>query len=275
MASSRENEEVHSIEREIEVFKKRAARLMELIAAHAGPECLNGRGPQNRVDHQRFLVVAMAGEAGEALNLVKKHWRGDYPLLDQVALADECADTANYALMALHYLGFDPFAFMVKKLEKFERELAVHERALAARGAETVRDEVDRPIERETQRTNCPMREEEFRSTGPKKIMHGLWRDDPRTPEGKYLVVRRDGTVPQWPHFVLGARDPCVPAALRAYAAQALGRGMSPGYAEAVCRLAEEFEDYRKRHGVGDPDRGRHRIDDPATVEKMRLGKAV
>lgn len=37
-----------------------------------------------------------------------------------------------------------------------------------------------------------------------KPKLKGLVRDNPETPEGKYLVKRRDGTVPPWPHFVLG-----------------------------------------------------------------------
>lgn len=40
-----------------------------------------------------------------------------------------------------------------------------------------------------------------------KKPLTGLFRDNPETPEGKYLVKRRDGTVVEWPSFVLGARD--------------------------------------------------------------------
>jgi len=108
-----------------------------------------------------------------------------------------------------------------------------------------------------------------------KPIIHSLWRDDPRTPEGKYLVKRRDGTVPDWPSFVLGARDPCAPAALRAYADEADRIGLASGFASAVRRLADEFEGYRAVHGTGDPDRGRHRLDDPQTVEEMKQGKSV
>jgi hypothetical protein len=40
-----------------------------------------------------------------------------------------------------------------------------------------------------------------------KPLIHGLWRDDPATPEGKYLVMRRDGTVVEWPNFTIGAKD--------------------------------------------------------------------
>jgi hypothetical protein len=108
-----------------------------------------------------------------------------------------------------------------------------------------------------------------------KPIMHGLWRDDPETKEGKYLVKRRDGTIPEWPHFTLGARDPCAPAALRAYADKAIECGMNEGYASAVRRLADEFELYRRANGTGDPDRGRHRKDDPTTVADMLFGKSV
>jgi hypothetical protein len=109
------------------------------------------------------------------------------------------------------------------------------------------------------------LREEE-----EKPKIGGLWRDNPATPEGKYLVTRRDGTTPDWPHFVIGARDPAAPAALRAYADAAVAAGLDPAYAEGVRRLAERFEEFRARRGQGDPDRHRHREDDPATVAKMR-----
>ena len=108
-----------------------------------------------------------------------------------------------------------------------------------------------------------------------KPLMRGLWRDNPATPEGKYLVKRRDGSVVEWPNFTLGARDPCAPAALRAYAAAAIVNGLDKEYAKAVNRLADEFERYRIEHGEGDPDRGRHRQDDPATVAEMRQGKSA
>jgi len=108
-----------------------------------------------------------------------------------------------------------------------------------------------------------------------KPLANGLWRDNPDTPEGKYLVKRRDGTVPDWPHFTLGAKDPCAPAALRAYAEEAKRLRLDLNYALAVEKLAVEFEQYRYNHGSGDPDRGRHREDDPATVAEMKLGKSV
>jgi hypothetical protein len=102
--------------------------------------------------------------------------------------------------------------------------------------------------------------------------MAGLWRNAPETPEGKYLVKRRDGTVPEWPYFVIGARDPAAPAALRAYANRAGNLGMDPLYTAHIWALADEFERYFAEHGAGDPDAPRHRVDDPATVAEMAKG---
>ena len=108
-----------------------------------------------------------------------------------------------------------------------------------------------------------------------KPLANGLWRDNPETPEGKYLVKRRDGTIPEWPSFTLGARDPCAGAALRAYAAEVYRLGLDAAYGDAVRWLADEWDKYRKDHGDGDPDRGRHRVDYPATVSEMRKGRGV
>ena len=102
----------------------------------------------------------------------------------------------------------------------------------------------------------------------------GLFRDDPATTEGKYLVKRRDGTVVEWPCFVLGARDPHAPAALRAYAASLEAADADVHFVERILLLADEFDIYRDEHGDGDPTKGRHRVDDPATVAEMRLGRS-
>lgn len=103
--------------------------------------------------------------------------------------------------------------------------------------------------------------------------MGGLWRNNPQTPEGKYLVKRRDGTVVEWPHFVIGARDPAAPYALRAYAAAAEQLGFDPDLVRDVRARADEFAAYWHEHGSGDPDAPRHRVDDPATVAEMARGQ--
>lgn len=108
-----------------------------------------------------------------------------------------------------------------------------------------------------------------------KKPLTGLWRDNAETPEGKYLVKRRDGTVVEWPSFVLGAKDPAAPWALRAYAVAAFLFNMNEKYVSGVWKLARQFKLYRIVVGTGDPDRGRHRVDDATTVAEMRKGRSA
>lgn len=109
-----------------------------------------------------------------------------------------------------------------------------------------------------------------------KPDLTGLFRDNPATPEGKYLVKRRDGTVVEWPSFVLGARDPMAPWALRFYAVLGLLMGhFTWGFTRAAWGWASTMRQYRRDHGTGDPGKGRHRKDDPATVEEMRKGMSA
>lgn len=98
-----------------------------------------------------------------------------------------------------------------------------------------------------------------------------IWAKTKKFSEGKFLVVRRDGTVPHWPHFVLGARDPLAPIVLRAYAEAARQNGfLDPEYADSILELADDFERYRETHGEGDPDAPPHRTDHPEVIRAMR-----
>lgn len=102
--------------------------------------------------------------------------------------------------------------------------------------------------------------------------MARLWRNDPSIKGGnKYLVKRRDGTIPAWAWFVLGERDPNAPAALRGYADAAEKNGCDPAYIADVRALADEWEQNLKTGTTtpGDPDAPRHRADDPATVAEL------
>lgn len=99
--------------------------------------------------------------------------------------------------------------------------------------------------------------------------MAGLFKNDRAFEGGKYLVQRRDGSVPSWPWFVLGGCDPWAPAGLRAYASEAEKGGADPQYVADVRQLAVEYEAHRAEFGRGDPDAPRHRIDDPAIIAKM------
>lgn len=103
-----------------------------------------------------------------------------------------------------------------------------------------------------------------------------IWAKTKEFFEGKFLVVRRDGSVPHWPHFVLGARDVHAPVALRAYAEAVRQSGfLDPEYADSVQELAGDFERYRDKHGDGDPDAPPHRKDNPNVISAMRGNDAI
>ena len=109
--------------------------------------------------------------------------------------------------------------------------------------------------------------------TEVKKPLKGLFRDHPDTPEGKYLVKRRDGTVVEWPSFVLGARDPHAAVALRAYADSITkDPEADPHFVTRLREWADTFDLYRQVKGNGDPTRHAHRPDDLATIEEMKKG---
>lgn len=103
-----------------------------------------------------------------------------------------------------------------------------------------------------------------------------IWAKTKEFSEGKFLVVRRDGSVPHWPHFVLGARDPHAPAALRAYVAQAESDpSIDSDYLNSILDLADDFENYRKQEGNGDPNAPPHRTDDQNVIAAMRHNHAI
>jgi hypothetical protein len=97
-----------------------------------------------------------------------------------------------------------------------------------------------------------------------------IWAKTKEFFEGKFLVVRRDGSVPHWPHFVLGARDPAASKALLAYAREAERIGMDYEFVASIIELAGDFHRYRLDEGNGDPDAPPHRVDDQAVIRAMR-----
>jgi hypothetical protein len=97
-----------------------------------------------------------------------------------------------------------------------------------------------------------------------------IWAKTKEFCEGKFLVVRRDGTSPHWPHFVLGARDAAAPTALMGYAAAAEALGYDPEYVASIRELANDFDAYRLREGLGDPEAPPHRMDNPEVLAAMR-----
>ncbi len=101
--------------------------------------------------------------------------------------------------------------------------------------------------------------------------MAGLWRNNPETPEGKYpIVLRRDGTPLESRFIVMALKDPCVPAALLAYADVAEDAGMDPDYVRDLRVLAEEAVEELIKDGTSDPDAPKHRTDDPVVLAWAR-----
>lgn len=108
--------------------------------------------------------------------------------------------------------------------------------------------------------------------------MAGGFRDvEPGTT--KFLVLRRDGSVPDWTWFVLGAADKHAPAALAEYGREVIGVSGSDRDLEAygvdMLRLSDEFDAERERREAagkkkGDPEAKPHRKDDPLILALMK-----
>lgn len=91
-------------------------------------------------------------------------------------------------------------------------------------------------------------------------------------PDSKYIVTRRDGTVPNWPWFVLGGRDPRAADTVRDYADRCERDGLDPEYVAVCRRRADLMESHLAVHGAGDPGAPLHREDDPTTIAKLQSG---
>lgn len=96
-----------------------------------------------------------------------------------------------------------------------------------------------------------------------------VWAKTEEFSEGKFLVVRRDGSIPHWPHFVIGARDLAAPETLRAYASICERLGYEAEYVASIRELATDFYSYCQKEGRGDPEARPHRTDDPRVIAAM------
>jgi|GEM_PF-3399669 len=74
------------------------------------------------IDSTRFFTLALAGEAGELANLVKKGWRGDR--LDLWAMVKEMADIRIYLFRLEQHLGINLDDVCEIKLREVQKRLA-------------------------------------------------------------------------------------------------------------------------------------------------------
>ena len=92
-----------------------AARAIEVHERRACPNV----GPHGSEADIRFLALSMAGEAGEAANIVKKAWR-DGKALDRAKLAEEIAGTACYLIGLASAINLDLDNEMMAQMKAFE-----------------------------------------------------------------------------------------------------------------------------------------------------------
>lgn len=88
------------------------------LAVHARSASPNVGAPGSD-DDIRFLALSMAGEAGEAANIVKKAWRDGKPL-NREKLAEEIAGTACYLVGLASAIGLDLNEEMRRQMAAFE-----------------------------------------------------------------------------------------------------------------------------------------------------------
>lgn len=81
----------------------------------------------------------------------------------------------------------------------------------------------------------------------------------------KYIVIKRDGGIPAWPLFVLGAGDRAAPAALRSYATMAKALGEDEDYVKSVMDHAQRFNNWRDN-----PTDEKHDLDAADVIVIMR-----
>ncbi len=81
------------------------------------------KNDSNNSFNWEFYAIAMSGEAGEVLNVIKKIKRGDFAL-DKEKIAEETVDVITYAFLLLSELGFDAEEVIMKKFEKVNKRIS-------------------------------------------------------------------------------------------------------------------------------------------------------
>lgn len=77
--------------------------------------------PKNKDEGLYYVVLGLAGEAGEIANKIKKHIRDG--VLDKHRVADELGDVLWYVAMVAYEIGYDLNTVAEKNLEKLRSRL--------------------------------------------------------------------------------------------------------------------------------------------------------
>ena len=76
-----------------------------------------------------FTMLALSGEVGEASNLAKKIWRGDFPYSEKhEELCAEAVDIFAYLLKLAYQLDFDLESEYLKKMKYNEKRFGCYDR---------------------------------------------------------------------------------------------------------------------------------------------------
>jgi NTP pyrophosphatase (non-canonical NTP hydrolase) len=75
-------------------------------------------------EDERFLALALCGEAGELANLIKKRWRDQAYLVDEIK--DEIADIRIYLELIARCFNIEGEALDARCKEKLERVAKKH-----------------------------------------------------------------------------------------------------------------------------------------------------
>jgi NTP pyrophosphatase (non-canonical NTP hydrolase) len=97
------------------ISKETALLALQVHERRACPR-VGARGTEEDI---RFLALSMAGEAGEAANVVKKAWRDGGPT-NREKLAEEIAGTACYLIGLASAIGLDLDEEMRRQMASFE-----------------------------------------------------------------------------------------------------------------------------------------------------------
>jgi NTP pyrophosphatase (non-canonical NTP hydrolase) len=73
---------------------------------------------------ERFLALALCGEAGELANMIKKRWRDDAHLVDEIR--DEIADIRVYLELLAKCFGIEGEKLDARVVAKLEKVVAKH-----------------------------------------------------------------------------------------------------------------------------------------------------
>ncbi len=90
-------------------------------------------------------------------------------------------------------------------------------------------------------------------------------------PGKKFLVLRRDGTIPEWPWFVMGAEDPLAAGALYHYAGLCEEAGYSKEYVDMVMRAVDAMQSWAATKAMQRPDQAPPRKEDPSVLIKLDI----